>query len=151
MDENNVIDVSELFKTFQSDKEKQDFLEGQFSAMLGLQKKVKQLEEENKHLKELLLANAPSLNLPIPIIISPEEYLLDAQITILENRGRQLGHELTLEEVKKLDLLLKNKKMIKDGRDNAIKAESKPINSGKLSKLQLAKLAASNKDEVQSE
>lgn len=141
---NNVIDVSELFKSFKDDNEKQAFLEAQFEATLSLQNKLKQLEEENIHLKQLLISNAPELNIPLPIIITPEEYLIDKQIEILENRGRTAADpELTLEEIKKLDLLLKNKKIIKDSKEVVIKA--KP-SKGKLSNKELALIASTKKD-----
>lgn len=145
MPESNVIDLVEVFKAFKDEHEKQQFLEAQFNVMLDLQKKIKTLEEENIHLKELLMANAPSLNIPIPVIISPEEYLIDAQIAILEQRGRNNNFELTLEEVKKLDLLLKNKKIIKDGKET-IATTGKPV-KGKLSTKELALIASSKKDE----
>ncbi len=141
----SVIDVSEMFKSFKDDNEKQAFLEAQFEATLSLQAKIKQLEEENIHLKQLLITNVPSLNIPLPIIITPEEYLIDKQIEILERRGRESADpELTLEEVKKLDLLLKNKKIIKDGKE-VIKAEK--VTKGKLSNKELALIASSKKIE----
>lgn len=149
MSTNNVIDLVEVFKTFQNEAEKQHFIQAQFNAMLDLQQKIKVLEEENLHLKELLVTNVPSLNIPLPIIITPEEYLIDEQISILEERGRQKGLELTLEEIKKLDLLLKNKKMIKDGKE-IVPTTSKPV-KGKLSTKDLALIASSVKDEVESE
>lgn len=141
----NVIDVTEIFKTFKNDKEKQKFLEAQFEAVLELQRKIRTLEEENLHLKTLLATNVPSLNIPLPIIISPEEYLIDKQISILEERGRiSADPELTLEEVKKLDLLLKNKKIIKDGKE-VIKIEK--VTKGKLTNKELALIASSKKIE----
>jgi hypothetical protein len=134
---NNVIDLVEVFKAFKDEAEKQQFLESQFNVMLNLQQKIKNLEEENLHLKELLVANAPHLNLPLPILITPEEHLIDAQINILEQRGRL--NELTLEETKKLDLLLKNKKIIKDGKP--VIEIPKP-SKGKLSMKELAVIAS---------
>ncbi len=134
-----------MFKSFKDDNEKQAFLEAQFQTTLSLQAKLKQLEEENIHLKQLLITNVPSLNIPLPIIITPEEYLIDKQIEILERRGRESADpELTLEEVKKLDLLLKNKKIIKDGKE-VIKAEK--VTKGKLSNKELALIASSKKIE----
>lgn len=133
-----------MFKSFQDENAKIQFLESQFSLVLELQNKLKIAEEENLHLKELLISNVPHLNLPLPVIITPEEYLIDSQISILENRGRQNGHELTLEECKKLDILLKHKKIIKEGKE-VIKAD-KPKSS--LSKKELALIATSKKDEA---
>lgn len=141
----NVIDISEMFKSFKDDKEKQQFLEAQFETTLSLQKKIKELEEENIHLKQLLITNVPTLNIPLPIIITPEEYLIDQQISILEIRGRTSADpELTLEEIKKLDLLLKNKKIIKDGKE-IIKTEK--VTKGKLTNKELALIASSKKIE----
>jgi hypothetical protein len=138
--ESNVIDVKDLFEALKTDYEKQKFIEAQFQVVLELQTKMKTLEEENLHLKELLVANAPNINIPIPIIVTPEEFLIDKQISILEQRGRSLGAELSLEEVKKLDLLLKNKKMIKDGQQT-IEVKGKPV-KGKLSNKELALIAS---------
>lgn len=136
-----VTDITSLFKTFKSDREKQEFCEIQFAISVALQKQIKQLEDENKHLKELLTSTTHLME-PTKIIVTPEEALIDGQINILEQRGRE--HELTLEETKKLDLFLKNKNLIKQ-QPTTIQGESKPIKS-LLSKKELL-LLASKKDE----
>lgn len=139
-----VTDITSLFQSFKSDREKQEFCETQFAISVALQKQIQQLENENKHLKELLSASVPLLEQPTKIIVSPEEALIDNQINILELRGRN-GTELTLEEVKKLDLLVKNKNLIKQ-QPTTIQGESKPF-KGSLTKKELLTIAASGKDE----
>ncbi len=140
--------IVDLFNNFKSDKEKEEFIQMQVAMSVDLMKKVKALEEENGHLKQLLSGAVPLIGESsqeiTKIIVTPEEALIDAQINILESRGRS-NYELTLEEVKKLDLLIKNKKIIKeDGK--TIQAESKPV-KGNFNIKDLAKIASLKKDD----
>ena len=136
-----VTDITSLFKAFKNDREKQEFCESQFAISVSLQKQIQKLEEENKHLKHLLSSTTPLVG-AVPIILTPEEALIDGQIDILEERGRT--HELSLEEVKKMDLLMKNKNILKQNNPKTI--DIKPNKSG-LNKKELLQIAASKKDE----
>lgn len=133
----------ELYKTLKSAKEKQEFVEMQFGLNIALMKQIKSLEDEIKHLKDLLSSTTPLIgDIAVPVIITPEEALIDGQISILEERGRM--HELTLEETKKLDLFIKNKRLIKE-QSTTIEGKSKPV-KGSLTTKELAKIASSIKD-----
>lgn len=138
-----VTDITSLFKTFKSDREKQEFCEMQFALSVAHVKQIQELETEIKHLKELLTSTTQLLE-PSKIIATPEEVLINSQILILERRSND-GKELTLEEVKKLDLLVKNKNLIKQ-QPTTIQGESKPLKSF-LSKKELLVLASKKDDE----
>lgn len=138
-------DVIQLFKEFKDEAEKQKFLEKQQSVITNLLNQNKQLHEEIDHLKHLLTTTLPALtpqeNAVERIIITQEEGLLDSQIDIIAHRS--VNRELTLEDTKKLDLLLKNKKILKEER-KAIETTSTPVPS-KRSNSELIQIALTKK------
>lgn len=83
--------------------------------------KNKRLEAEVTHLKELVGTAVPIIT---KITLTPEELLIEDQINILQQRSRAEG-ELELNDVKKLDILLRCKKLIRE--EAPIEAESKPV------------------------
>lgn len=98
-------DILAMFEQFKDSAEKQAYLSAQHKTISALLEKNQQQELEIEHLKSLLSAQVGTF------IISPEEALIESQIKIIQNRS--FGQELDLEDVKKLDLLLKNKNLIK--------------------------------------
>lgn len=78
--------------------------------------RLTQLEEENKKLKALLKASASQnvLNPATILVDSQEEVIIAAQINLLEQKSQM--RELVLDEVKCLDLLLKNKYLIEEAK-----------------------------------
>jgi hypothetical protein len=142
----NIIDASQLFQEFKDVSEWKHFAESQYNTISNLIQENAQLKEEVKHLQELLTSISPGQSLPVPIVVSPEEALIDFQIQILKGNNMVPGKEMTLEEIKKLDLLLKNKNIIKQERA-AMVVESKPISKGKLSMSQLAQIASQKGEE----
>jgi len=77
-----------------------------------LQEQIKELQQENNELKNKL-ATLQSNNLPsFGGRISSEELICVEQIEML--RSKSIGRELTLEEVKKLDLLNKNLRLARE-------------------------------------
>lgn len=138
--------ISEIFNEFKTEVEKQQFINKQHETIASLLVKNKQLENEITHLKTLLL-NSPLIkeeNSVERIIITPEEALIERQIEMLQNRS--FNTEMTLEDTKKLDLLLKNKHIIKDQFEN-IKADSKKVDKRSLTKAELILIASSKKPE----
>lgn len=117
-------DITTLAGSFKSYSELQMYCDQQFITLQKAAEKIKALETDNSHLKELLSSTttliAPS-NEVQKIILTPEEALCLSQINILEERGRD--KELTLEETKKLDLFIKNLHMIRGSQPKTIKAE----------------------------
>lgn len=140
-------EVIELFNEFRTKAEKERFIQQQHNTILTLAAQKAQLEAEITHLKELLGSNTQLIESESSVsrvIVTPEEALIESQINILQNRS--LGQELTLEDVKKLDLLLKNKNIIKS-HDETIKADSKKVDKKSLSKAELIQIASSKQDE----
>lgn len=141
-------DINDLFEQFKGDAEKLEYFERQQQVITNLLKKNKVLTDEIEHLKQLL--TSMSTLLPATqdqkverVIITPEEHLIDRQITLIQERG--LDRELTLEDTKKLDLLLKNKTLIKSEAKD-LSASSKPkVDKKNLSNAQLIQIAASQK------
>lgn len=94
---------------------------------------ITNLEKENKQLKQQL----ETLKLQLtPEALSAEELICVEQINILQNRSSQ--RELSLEEIKKLDLLVKNLRLIKEPlKDGALKDVT-----GKFSEADLVAIAS---------
>lgn len=135
----------EVYKTLKTDKERQSFVEMQFSISVALQRRIKQLDDEVKHLQELLASTTALVPIATPIIVTPEEGLIDKQLSLLEEQHRG-GQSLSLEDTKKLDLLIKNKRLLRE-QTTTIQGESKPV-KGKHSTAELAQLAAKGEEIV---
>lgn len=94
---------------------------------------ITNLEKENKQLKEQL----ENLRLQSATeVVSAEELICIEQINILQNRSSQ--RELSLEEIKKLDLLVKNLRLIKEPTKNG---QLKDV-TGKFSEADLVAIAS---------
>lgn len=102
-------EIITLAGTFKSQLELQKYSDSQFLALKGAADKIKQLEDEVKHLQELI-ASTTSLIKVETIVKSPELQICEAQIRLFQLRS--LDRELTLEETKQLDLLIKNKRLL---------------------------------------
>lgn len=107
----NIINVDELKKAYEEAskiKEVRDVAAAQF-------KLIQKLQEENASLKERLSNQAPSL---LGGKVSTEEMICIEQLEML--RSKSIGRELTLEEVKKLDLLNKNLRLAREQATSVI-------------------------------
>lgn len=113
----NVISLNN-FKTLEEWKE---FAEKQLIT-------IQFLQEANKHLQEELKKSLPikTQGVVSTIIVSPEQALLDDQILMIQTRAYM--KELNLEDVKKLDILLKNQRLIKED-SKTIDVKSKPVHT----------------------
>lgn len=139
-------DVIEIFNEFKNKIEKEQFVTKQHDTIESLKAKNLQLEQEVTHLKKMLMDSVPLLPQEASvqkIILTPEEALIESQLKILEERS--YGSELTLEEVKKLDLLIKNKNIIKD-QNKVLQGESKKISKKNYSNAELIALASKGPD-----
>lgn len=104
----NIFDIESLRKEFLAKQTTQDLqkfaekqqllLEEYIAKCKDLQDKISHLEEMLKHAPSALVIGSPSFQ--------DEEALVVSQIKILQQRG--ISKELDINEVKKLDLLLKN-------------------------------------------
>ena len=137
--------ITDLMNSFKDDVEKQEYIVKQQKVITNLLKEKQTLQKEIEHLKELLISNNnlfPTNNIVTTVIVTPEEGLIDRQIELIQNRG--VLSELTLEDTKKLDLLLKNKNIIKE-QNKPIKAESTKLDKKNLSNAQLIQIMSAKK------
>lgn len=91
--------ISEVIDDGMSLKEYSD---AQFTVIVDLQKKLQQLQEENKSLKIMLEQNLPPIGNTthdLTLGISKEQLICEVQIEFLKNQA--VARELTLEETKK--------------------------------------------------
>lgn len=124
---------------FKSTAELQKYSDAQFLAIQSALEKIKKLEEEITHLQQLLAETTQLIGNVTKTIKSPELAVCEAQIELLQNRA--LTKELTLEEVKTLDLLIKNKRLL-SGDPTTI--EGKRVKKPKVdySEAELVKIAS---------
>jgi hypothetical protein len=107
----NIIDLNELRKELKEKVSLEDwtkFAEAQFNIIEKYEKELKFLKEKNKNLETLLLSRSNFTAEPL----TPEESICIDQISRLEVLSRE--RQLTLEEVKRFDLLVKNLKIIRE-------------------------------------
>ena len=102
----DIISIPELMKDFKEVTELKKYCEMQYKTIEYLQKKTTQLEMENNHLKEVLSGAVPVVQETKKIEVSTEQAIAEIQLERLKNVA--VERELTLEETKKYDLLVKN-------------------------------------------
>lgn len=85
----------------------QDFAQALHLTNISLTKKIKKLEEEKKHLKELapIPQNLPTTQDPNKFLVSSTEVICTVQLDLL--REVSLMRELTLEEAKRVEIFSK--------------------------------------------
>lgn len=135
MTTNNIISIDELRKQFNqkmSLEEWQHFASVQNTLLEKLNNEIQNLKTKNAHLEKLLVQSS-NLVSPLP----PEEIICIQQISYLEEQS--MKRQLTLEEVKRLDLLVKNLKLI---REESTVVINKP--SDQLKEADLVAIATSN-------
>jgi hypothetical protein len=108
----------------------------------NLLKQLDSKEEEIQHLKQLLNSSTPIIGEAVRLEISDEEAIADIQLRKLKENGRL--RELTLDEIRKFDLLVKNKRLAKgDATTIEGKHTSIPSNPNELIKLASKKIKES--------
>jgi hypothetical protein len=108
----NLISIDEMRKQFAEKLTKQEweaYAEQQHKLIEQSQKQILILTEKNKQLETLLMSR---YNSDLIVELTPEENICIQQISRLETLS--VERQLTLEEVKRLDLLVKNLKLIRD-------------------------------------
>lgn len=114
-------------KEFRTLKELQKYADALYLVAEVSKDKIKELEEKLRHSEDLLLAQQV-----FPIIKTQEQCMIEAQIDRLQtiSNARQLSHE----EVKTMDLLIKNKLLL-SGQATTIAgdiAKKKPVTMKEL-------------------
>jgi phosphopantetheine adenylyltransferase len=101
--------LQDEFKKQKKAKDIQAFAEKQQQLIQELIKQKKELEEKVSHLETLLVSTTlPSSHKQY----SPEEIVCVKQLEILADKSKQ--RELSLDEVKKLDILVKDLRLIRE-------------------------------------
>lgn len=109
---NNIVDISQLRKDFElkvKNKELKEFAEVQHTIIEKLLQENKNLIEKVTHLEQLLTDISKN---NMVSHISPEEMICLEQISLLKQKSN--ARDLTLEETKKLDILVRNLKLIRE-------------------------------------
>lgn len=99
-------------------------IEGLTQTVDSLLKKLQEKEDEILQLKQMLFTTTPTIGEINVLTVSDEEYIALQQLQKLKDNARL--RELTLDEIKKFDLLVKNKRL---AQGNAT-----TINADKLAK-----------------
>jgi hypothetical protein len=111
----NILEFNNQFKTLDEWK---SFAEKQHLTITYLNEELAAAQEEIRSLKSVSRVER--------VIVSPEQALLDDQILMIQQRAYM--KELSLEDVKKLDILLRNKNII-ENKEKTINGESKQLPS----------------------
>ena len=117
--------IDQLASQFKTLAELRQYANSQYQVIAQLNRKIVQIEEENKHLKELLTKQSSVLDdstgtLEIYKDVTDELATCLMQIKLLKEKS--VGGELTFEDAKKLDIYTKLLLQLKSGK----KAEEQP-------------------------
>lgn len=107
----DIIDINELRQMMiekSKEEDAQKFIETQHKTIEQLCKQIETLKEKATHLENIL---KQVVRPGLVSDVSQEELICIEQIDIIKNRSSQ--RELTTDEVKKLDLLIKNLKLLR--------------------------------------
>lgn len=134
-------EIITLAGRFKNSGELQRYADAQYLALKSASDRITKLEDEIKHLKGLLAATVPVVgeHKTDLFVVSKEQAILEAQIRLLNDRG--LEKELTLEETKRLDLLIKNLNLVKS-QNFTIPADSKKVDKRSVSDAVLVQIAS---------
>lgn len=99
----NIVSIGNNFQEY---AELKSLYDQQFAINQSLIKQIQTLQAEIEHLKTLLGDATPVLEEKPPLVVSDEQAICEIQIKKLQTAAMQ--RELTLEETKRLDLLVKN-------------------------------------------
>lgn len=126
-------DINDMEKSFLEAKE---YEETSLKVIVDLQKKVKSLESENNHLKEMLSHNFPIIDINtdnLTLGVSNEQLICETQINNLKQAA--VIRDLTLEETRKFQTFVEVLEKIKKKND------SNDITVRKMSNDELLRLA----------
>lgn len=118
-----VVDIRELQDLFAGEAKAadiQEFADQQQKVIHKLMLENKVLKEKVAHMEGLL--DSVVMQTAISGPVTPEEMICMEQIKILHERSTQ--RELTLDDVKRLDILVKNLRLIREMSNNTIDVSS---------------------------
>lgn len=127
----DTLDVKALKKQFETAtkaRELKVYAEAQYNLIEKLEQENKHLKEKLEHMEKMLMSSKLAAQR-----LSPEEVICIEQIEVLKSKSA--NRELSLEEVKRLDLLVKNLRLIRE-QSTAV------INSGDYEAVGEAELVA---------
>lgn len=101
--------------------------------LIKLQKENTLLKKEVNHLKELLATSVPLIGGNINIQVPKEQAACEIQIEMINTKAKD--RELTLEETKRLEILIKSLYLIKDKSKGIGITETIPTSVEELTKL----------------
>lgn len=142
--------VVTLLSQYKTETELKAFASSQMKVITDLTKKIKKLEEENKHLQKLLKDNTPSLNTINSGALAPRLDISDEeQIAVMELRRLRdisLDRGLTLEETKRADMMQKMLASIRKEPQNIVIEAKKVSDDELIAALQSGKLQQSENE-----
>jgi len=130
--------ITTLAGRFKSDSDLQEYCNIQFLTLQKAHERILQLEGEIKHLQELVSSTTQLTHKVETLIVPTEQAICEMQLMFL--REESLKRPLTLEETKRLDLLVKNLYLAK-GQSTAIITDFTRLPSG-ISEAKLMEIAS---------
>lgn len=122
----NVITIDTLAGQFESYSELQKYCDNQYKTLQIIQKENTALKKEIEHLKDLLSSTTTLMSSSVESFQpTNEELICEIQLTKLKDKAFQ--RELTLEETKRLEILVKSLHAIKEKSPSSIPTEWKNI------------------------
>lgn len=103
----NILELKKQFEEKTKAKDLKQFAAAQYTLIEKLMSENKSLKEKNEHLENIVKKQIQD-----SMRLSPEEMICLEQIDRLKSKSRD--RELTLEEAKKLDILVRNLKLIRE-------------------------------------
>lgn len=109
-----------LYSQFESAAQLQEYCDVQFKTIEKLKRENEALKAEVSHLKDLLASTTKLLhpNDPVRMEVSDEQAICEIQIEKL--REKAFSRELTLEETKRLEILIKSLHSIREKGSDAV-------------------------------
>lgn len=130
----SIEDMRKLFLEKVQSAELKDFAHSQQTLIEDLMLRNKRLEEKLKHAESLLKGLQKN---GVVLKVSPEEMICVEQIEVLKAKSSE--RELSTDEVKRLDLLIKNIKILREPQ-----AKSETLDADNMSEDQLVGLIENN-------
>lgn len=139
----NVVSISTLAGEFSSIIELQEYCNAQYAALNNSLSRIKEMEAEIEHLKTLIGDSAQLVEKKPELEVSAEQAICEMQIQRLQKAALQ--RELSLEETKRLDLLIKNLYLSKG---QATQINKTTFNPSGYSDMDLMKIAQQPEQKV---
>lgn len=127
MDDNKIIGIDKLMEGYSPE------YDSLLKFNIHIQKQNTELKLEIAHLKDLLAASVPLIGNNINIQVPKEQAACEIQIEMINAKAKD--RELSLEETKRLEILIKSLYLIKDKSKGIGITETIPTSVEELTKL----------------